>query len=86
MIPKDGPCKDCPERFTACSDRCPKDARGEYGYKAWKADYYKQKDAYKEYKRQRREEYLRSEQCEEEKQNYAKSKVGKIGGIPYVWK
>ena len=31
------PCKDCPERFTACSDRCPKDERGEYGYKAWKA-------------------------------------------------
>ena len=31
------PCKDCPERFTACSDRCPKDDRGEFGYKAWKA-------------------------------------------------
>lgn len=31
------PCKGCPERFPACSDRCPKDARGEYGYKAWKA-------------------------------------------------
>ena len=30
------PCKGCPERFTACSDRCPKDARGEYGVKAWK--------------------------------------------------
>lgn len=30
------PCKDCTERFTACSDRCPKDERGEYGYKAWK--------------------------------------------------
>lgn len=32
------PCKDCPERFRACSDRCPKDARGEFGYKAWKSE------------------------------------------------
>lgn len=30
------PCKDCTERFIACQDRCPRDARGEYGYKAWK--------------------------------------------------
>lgn len=30
------PCKDCIERFTACHDRCPKDKRGEFGYKAWK--------------------------------------------------
>ena len=30
------PCKDCAERFLACSDKCPKDARGEFGYKAWK--------------------------------------------------
>lgn len=30
------PCKDCTERFLACSDRCPKDERGEVGYKAWK--------------------------------------------------
>lgn len=29
------PCHNCPERFTACSDRCPKDARGEFGHKAW---------------------------------------------------
>ena len=29
------PCLGCSERFTACSDRCPKDARGEYGHKAW---------------------------------------------------
>ena len=35
---RDGsPCKDCTERFLACSDHCPKDERGEYGYKAWKA-------------------------------------------------
>ena len=32
------PCGDCSERFPACSDKCPKDARGEYGYKAWKAE------------------------------------------------
>lgn len=30
------PCTDCAERFTACHDKCPKDNRGEYGYKAWK--------------------------------------------------
>ena len=35
---KNSPCMGCPERFTACSDRCPKDERGEYGYKAWKAE------------------------------------------------
>lgn len=32
------PCKDCAERFSACSCKCPKDARGEYGYNAWKAE------------------------------------------------
>lgn len=35
---KPSPCNKCPERFTACSARCPKDERGDYGYKAWKAD------------------------------------------------
>lgn len=43
-IRDNSPCKDCPERFTACSDRCPKDERGEYGHKAWKADLQKVKD------------------------------------------
>lgn len=34
---RDGaPCKDCAERFLACSDHCPKDERGEFGYKAWR--------------------------------------------------
>lgn len=33
----DSPCIDCKERFTACWGRCPKDERGEFGYKAWKA-------------------------------------------------
>lgn len=31
------PCLGCAERFLACSDHCPKDKRGEYGYLAWKA-------------------------------------------------
>ena len=30
------PCNGCTERFTACADHCPKDARGEYGFNAWK--------------------------------------------------
>ena len=36
-IRDESPCKDCTERFLACSDKCPKDERGEFGYKAWKA-------------------------------------------------
>jgi hypothetical protein len=32
------PCHNCTERFIACSDHCPKDERGEFGYKAWKAE------------------------------------------------
>ena len=32
------PCNGCTERFIACSDRCPKDERGEYGRKAYKAE------------------------------------------------
>lgn len=37
------PCNHCTERFTACSDRCPKDARGEYGHKAWREQHQAQK-------------------------------------------
>lgn len=59
---RDSPCNGCTERFTACSGRCPKDARGEYGYKAWLADFHKVKAAEKEYKRQRREDFLHSEE------------------------
>lgn len=33
------PCQGCTERFIACSDKCPKDARGEFGHKAWKERY-----------------------------------------------
>ena len=32
------PCTGCKERFSACWDHCPKDERGEFGYKAWKAE------------------------------------------------
>ena len=31
------PCDGCTEKFTACHDRCPKDLRDEFGYKAWLA-------------------------------------------------
>lgn len=55
------PCKDCAERFRACSDNCPKDARGEYGYKAWKAELKKVKAAEKEYKMRSREDWLRGD-------------------------
>lgn len=55
------PCKECTERSTACSDHCPKDARGEFGYKAWKQvvsditeqrkSYYDIRDAFYKYGR-----------------------------------
>ena len=32
------PCKECTEKFLGCHDRCPKDQRGEPGYKAFKAE------------------------------------------------
>ena len=73
MTFNNSPCMGCTERFIACSDRCPKDARGEYGYKAWKADYQKVKDAYKDYKRKKREDFLMSEQCESARQVFGRS-------------
>lgn len=60
-VMNNNPCKGCTERFRACADNCPKDARGEYGHKAWKADYHKLQAAIKEYKRSRREDFMRSE-------------------------
>ena len=45
------PCKDCQERFRACQDRCPKDARGEKGIKAWKAEIERVKKAKLDYLR-----------------------------------
>ena len=49
------PCKNCPERHTACWGRCAK-------YQEWKAMHLKQSEAEKEYKRRSREDFLRSEQ------------------------
>lgn len=43
------PCAGCTEKFTACSDRCPKDERGEMGYKAWKAELKRVKAEKKKY-------------------------------------
>ena len=74
MIPKKGPCYGCTERFQACSDNCPKDARCEYGYKAMKADNQKAKAAEREYKLRCREDYMRSEQRKEAQVQFAKSK------------
>jgi hypothetical protein len=66
----------CSERFPACSARCPKDARGEYGYLAWKAEWDKAKQAEREYKKRDYEEYLRSEIRETKTQKYVRSKYG----------
>jgi Fe-S-cluster-containing dehydrogenase component len=43
------PCLGCSEKFTACSDRCPKSARGEYGYQEWMAEIKRVKRKKKEY-------------------------------------
>ncbi len=50
-IRDDNPCKDCTERFIACSDCCPKDARGEYGRKAYKAEIERVNENRREYVR-----------------------------------
>ena len=78
MEPNISPCKGCTERFTACSDRCPKDERGEYGYKAWKADLEKVKARKKEYIQRRREDWLRSEQRDAVNEKFVKSRDGKL--------
>ena len=46
---EESPCLDCDERFVACSDRCPKDLRGERGYKAFTENNRKVKKAREEY-------------------------------------
>ncbi len=73
---KTAPCRDCSERFLACSDQCPKDARGEYGYHAWKAECQKAKDAEKDFKKKQREDYLMSEGCKYAKAQFARRKKG----------
>ena len=77
MSPNNCPCNGCTERFIACSDKCPKDARGEYGYKAWKAYLHKVKAAEKEYIKRWREDFLMSEQCESSKEKW---RLGKKNG------
>lgn len=83
MNSKNVPCNGCTERFTACSDRCPKDARGEYGYKAWKAEIRKQKAAEKEFNKRRYEDYMHSEQREAEQMRFARHKNGMRRGNVY---
>lgn len=83
MMPNNSPCNGCTERFTACSDKCPKDERGEYGYKAWKADLRKMKDAEKEYNKLRYEEYMRSEQREYDQERFNRCKNGMKRGAIY---
>ena len=51
-IRDNNPCKDCAERFIACSDRCPKDERGEHGRKAWKAEIERVNENRRNYNRQ----------------------------------
>ena len=52
------PCFGCTEKFVACSDHCPKDERGEYGYLAWRAKVKEIEDNRKSYYKQL-EEYRR---------------------------
>lgn len=51
------PCTGCTERFRAYWDRCPKDERGEFGYKAWKAEIERVKQAREEYIRLNAKKY-----------------------------
>lgn len=43
------PCKGCTEKFIACHDCCPKDERGEYGYKAFRESIDRANAARREY-------------------------------------
>lgn len=61
---ENSPCHNCDERFIACSGRCPKDERGDFGYKAWLEKVHAKKARYNEYLRARREERKRSEEYE----------------------
>lgn len=70
---KPSPCHKCPERVIACCDNCPVDKRGEYGYRTWLAEVHKEKAAEREYKLQKREDYMRSEECLDARQKYGQS-------------
>ena len=43
------PCNGCTERFPACHGRCPKDERGEFGYKEWRKKIDSANEARREY-------------------------------------
>ena len=45
------PCNACGEKFEACHSCCPKDARGEFGYGAWKKELDKVNASRKKYGR-----------------------------------
>ena len=64
------PCKGCSERQTACWDHCAK-------YAQWKTEHQKEQAWMREYKRQRREDFIRSEACKSSKRKW---KVGKEHG------
>ena len=64
------PCKGCSERHTVCHDHCAK-------YSEWVTMFRKAQEREKEYKRQSREDFLRSEQCTNSKKKY---RVGKVYG------
>ena len=55
------PCKGCTERFMACSDCCPKDERGEFGYRAWKAENKRVNQERKAYMDKRQDDMKRRE-------------------------
>lgn len=61
-IMDDSPCKGCEKRFLACSARCPIDAEGGYGYKAWREKEQEKQALYKEYVKQHNEDYKHSEE------------------------
>lgn len=71
MVSNISPCKGCADRHTAYHDHCDK-------YAKWKAEHLKAEAQKKEYKKQLREDWMRSEQCETAKENFIKSKSGKI--------
>lgn len=50
------PCKDCPDRKTACWGHCEK-------YKAWVDKVHEQQAAEREYNQKNRRDYIKSEEC-----------------------
>lgn len=62
------PCKGCEDRQIACHDKCAKFAQ-------WKAEFQRLQAAEKEYKKRRREDFLRSEECKDAQRAYTNSKT-----------